>query len=251
MKHFAGFFAEFPGVQLEPLYDTHALVAIQGPKAAHAVGMLLSQEDAAKMAKIPFMSRMYATIDGVPVILSRCGYTGEDGFEICMPIANAPDIVRRMAKLPSVGFAGLGARDSLRLEAALSLYGHDLNDDITLVEAGQGWTVSKRRRQTGGFIGAEKILKQLREGVAKKRIGLVTEGAPVRDGAAVHAKDGKKIGVVTSGGPSPTTGKNIAMAFVDAGFSKLDTELLVNVRNKMQKAVVSRMPFFPHRYPRC
>lgn len=144
MKHFAAHLIEFPGLQLEPLYDTHALVAIQGPKAERTLAALMSPEDAARIRNLKFMTRMNATLGGVSgVIVSRCGYTGEDGFEVCMPIRSANELVRKMTTIPDVAFAGLGARDSLRLEAALTLYGNDLSEDITLSEAGLNWTVCK------------------------------------------------------------------------------------------------------------
>lgn len=144
MKHFAAHVINFPGLQLEPLYDTHALVAIQGPKAERTLASMMGSEDAARIRNLKFMTRMKATLGGVSnVIVSRCGYTGEDGFEVCMPIRAAPELVRKMTTLPDVAFAGLGARDSLRLEAALTLYGNDLSEDITLSEAGLNWTVCK------------------------------------------------------------------------------------------------------------
>lgn len=256
MRHFAAHLADFPGVQLEPLYASHALVAVQGPAAARVVAALLdAPDDRARLARLPFMHRLDpAAFGGVAgVALSRCGYTGEDGFEVSMPVRHAPDLCRRMLAQPGAAWAGLGARDSLRLEAALSLYGHDLDDDTSLVEAGQAWCVTKRRRAEGGFVGADAILRQLREGVARKRVGLVARdggAAPARDGACVHdAADGRVVGKVTSGGPSPTLGKNIAMGMVETkAIPKIGGSLLVDVRGRMVPYVVSKMPFFPHRF---
>jgi len=249
MAHLTSLLSEFPGVQLEPLYKTHTLVAIQGPEAEKAVSQMIRADDQSRLHAQKFMTRQTYTFGGVPgCIVNRSGYTGEDGFEIAMPIKFGPELVDRMSKLKNVSFAGLGARDTLRMEAGLTLYGHDLTEDISLVESSLNWTVSKRRRQEGGFIGADKILRQIREGAPIKRIGFVSAGAPPRQGATIHNKDGRKIGTVESGSPSPTIGKNVAMGFVETAFSKAGTPILVNVRGKMIPTQITKMPFVPHHY---
>lgn len=194
-----------------------------------------------------------------PVLISRGGYTGEDGFEIS--IASAGETVAvTQALLAAAGperlqLAGLGARDSLRLEAGMCLYGHDLDDSTTPVEGGLAWIIPKERRGAdAGYHGADVISRQLvlrskgGAGVERRRVGLVVQGAPAREGAEVVTKDGEKIGKVTSGCPSPTLGINIAMAYVKDGFHKSGTELDVVVRGRNRKATVTKMPFAPTRY---
>jgi len=249
MAHLSALRSEFPGVQLEPLYKTHALVAVQGPEAEKTVAQMIRPEDHSRLRAQKFMTRQNYTLGGVPnCIVSRSGYTGEDGFEIAMPIKFAPELVDRMSQLQNVCFAGLGARDTLRLEAGLTLYGHDLNEDISLVESSLNWTVSKRRRREGGFIGADHILRQIREGAPIKRVGFISGGAPPRQGATIHNMDGRKIGSVESGSPSPTIGKNVAMGFIETEFSKAGTPIMVNVRGRMIPTKITKMPFVPHHY---
>lgn len=151
---------------------------------------------------------------------------------------------------PDVEMAGLGARDSLRLEAGLCLYGSDLDDTTTPVEAGLTWTIPKSRRETGGFLGAERILTQIKDKktIERRRIGLIVQGAPAREGAEILDKEGNVIGKVTSGCPSPCLKKNIAMGYVKSGFHKKGTDLSVKVRNKIQDAVVTKMPFVEAKY---
>ncbi|KAJ3262643.1 hypothetical protein HK103_000172 [Boothiomyces macroporosus] len=225
--------------------DHVSLVAIQGPSAAKVVEGLAKTN----LDKFAFMTAKKLELAGIPCYVSRCGYTGEDGFEISVPHEKVVELTETLLSHPDVELAGLGARDSLRLEAGLCLYGHDLNEEITPVEGALTWTIGQRRRKEGGFLGAEKILPQIKGGVSKRRIGLIVEGAPAREHTEIYA-DGKKIGEITSGCPSPTLKKNIAMGYVQNGFHKSGTELQVKVRNKMQKAVVTKMPFVPANYHR-
>ncbi|KAH3766446.1 glycine cleavage system T protein, mitochondrial [Pelomyxa schiedti] len=249
MKHFKKYLSEFPGVRIENLYDTHAMIAIQGPASEEAMKTLLDKDKAAYLDKMPFMTRMVARVAGCDdCVISRSGYTGEDGFEISVPRKNAIKLGRALCNAPNCGPAGLGSRDTLRLEAALSLYGQDLDDKSTLVEAGLNWVVPKRRRQEGGFLGASVILKQMKEGVAKKRVGLIVDTAPAREHAPVLSVTGKEIGVITSGGPAPTIGKNVALATVPTEYSSIGTKLKVKVRGKAYNATVTKQPFVPHRY---
>lgn len=192
-----------------------------------------------------------------PILLSRGGYTGEDGFEISTPPALTVAFTNHLlstAGKDRLRLAGLGARDSLRLEAGMCLYGHDLDDNTTPVEAGLSWVVHKDRRATGGFHGAETILQQLRPakeggGVERRRVGLLVEGAPAREGAVIVTPDeGSVVGRVTSGCPSPTLGKNIAMGYVKSGMHKAGTEVGVVVRGKRRKAALVKMPFLRTRY---
>ncbi|KAL9586081.1 MAG: hypothetical protein Q9203_003990 [Teloschistes exilis] len=195
--------------------------------------------------------------EAAPVLISRGGYTGEDGFEISIP----PDFTQAFTDflLANAGphklrLAGLGARDSLRLEAGMCLYGHDMNDDITPVEAGLSWIIGKERRVGGGFHGDEVILRELKPlkeggaGPAKRRIGLMVEGAPAREGAKIVDGEGKEVGIVTSGCPSPTLQKNIAMGYVTSGMHKAGTEVGVVVRGKRRKGVIAKMPFVKSKY---
>ncbi|KAI0313134.1 glycine cleavage system T protein [Amylostereum chailletii] len=182
------------------------------------------------------------------VHVARGGYTGEDGFEISIPQEHTVSLTSKLTESPSVQLAGLGARDSLRLEAGMCLYGNDLDESTTPVEAALSWVIGKERREKGGFVGAETVLKQLKEGPPRRRIGLLVEGAPARHGAKIFSKDSEPLGTVTSGIPSPTLGKNIAMGYVRSGAHKKGTELLVEVRGKMRPAVVTPMPFVPAKY---
>ncbi|KAJ3124010.1 hypothetical protein HK098_001441 [Nowakowskiella sp. JEL0407] len=225
------------------IIETHSLIALQGPKAAKVIQELSGVD----LNDFKFMTGRWMDIKGTTVYISRCGYTGEDGFEISIPHSDVSEFCTTLLGFPDVKLAGLGVRDSLRLEAGLCLYGHDLDEETTPIEAALYWTVGKRRREELGFIGAEKALANIKS-PAKRRIGLTIEGAPARENAEIFSISNEKIGLITSGCPSPTLKKNIGMGYVKNGFHKAGTELLVNVRGKMQKAVVTKMPFVPHNY---
>ena len=238
------------------------LIALQGPLSADILQELLADKSI-KLEKLYFGQCLEVTLrlpsgeDSPPVLVSRGGYTGEDGFEISVPPEGTVAVTE--ALLESAGpeklrLAGLGARDSLRLEAGMCLYGHDLDDTTTPVEAGLAWVISKDRRASGGFHGSDIILNQIKPkkeggtGVSRRRVGLIVEGAPAREGAEIVAEDGTVIGNVTSGCPSPTLGKNIAMGYVKSGMHKAGTKLGVVVRGKKRNAEVVKMPFVQSRY---
>ncbi|KJE89368.1 glycine cleavage system protein T [Capsaspora owczarzaki ATCC 30864] len=225
-----------------------ALLALQGPKAAAALQALVPSKD---LSKLPFMHGVDGvTVDGVANCrVTRCGYTGEDGFEISIPNQHAVQIAEKLLTNPAVKLAGLGPRDSLRTEAGLCLYGNDIDETTTPVEAALKWTIAKRRREQGGFLGDKVILQQLKDGVSRTRIGLVADVGPAaRQHSKILTADGEVIGEVTSGCPSPSAQKNVAIGYVPPAFSKNGTALQVEVRGKKYPAVVSKMPFVPTRY---
>jgi aminomethyltransferase len=227
-----------------------ALLALQGPKAAAVMARLLP--DAATML---FMDAKAVTLLDAPCFISRSGYTGEDGFEISAPNHKAEEFARWLLAQPEVAFIGLGARDSLRLEAGLCLYGHDMDATITPVEASLTWALSKVRRaneaRAGGYLGAEVIQRQLAEGVSKKRVGLqITEKMPVREGAKIIDAEGKEIGYVTSGGFGPSVNVPISMGYVSTHYAAPGTQLRAIVRDKPVALEVVKTPFFPQRYCR-
>ncbi|CAG8499811.1 19735_t:CDS:2, partial [Racocetra persica] len=224
--------------------DDRALLALQGPLAAEILQKLCDKD----LTDFKFMTSRFLHIKTIESHVSRSGYTGEDGFEISVPVLSSQRLAKLILGYPSVHFAGLGARDSLRLEAGLCLYGHDLDDSTTPVEAGLAWTIGKRRRVEGGFLGADRILAQLKDGVTRRRVGLIVEGAPARENSEIYNSSDELIGKLTSGGPSPTLNKNIAMAYVKSGYHKSGTLLKVKVRNKLQDAKVVKMPFVPSKY---
>lgn len=233
--------------------DEHGLLALQGPEAAAALGRLGTVPAFPGMPALADLSFMEAgpfLWGDVPLGISRSGYTGEDGFEISVRGEDVAALADALCAMPEVKPIGLGARDSLRLEAGLPLYGHDLNPEIEPVEAGLAFAVSKRRRAEGGFPGAERILGVLANGPARKRVGLAIEGRmAAREGAAVLVGD-ENVGVVTSGGFSPTLERPIAMAFVSATHAAPGTAVSIEVRGKRLTATVVPMPFVPHRYHR-
>lgn len=233
-----------PAVSLVHRTDL-ALLALQGPKAVDALSRL-----AGEVSTLVFMRAGAFRIEGIDVWVSRSGYTGEDGFEISVAADHAETIARALLAQPEVKPIGLGARDSLRLEAGLPLYGHDLSTASTPIEADLAFAISKRRKMEGGFPGAERVLGQLLNGAAVKRIGLRVEGKlPAREGAEIFAGD-TKVGVVTSGGFAPTVGAPIAMGYVSAGHAADGTALEIDVRGRRIAAVAAPMPFVPHRYVR-
>ncbi len=238
------------GVELE-LLDDRALVAIQGPTAAQAVARI-----APEVNELVFMDSRQMKIDGVDCFVSRSGYTGEDGYEISIPSAEADRLCRLFLEQPEIEAIGLGARDSLRLESGLCLYGHDLDQSTTPLEGSLIWAISKCRRadgeRAGGFPGAEKVLDQIaNKNWERKRVGLLGEGrAPVREGTELFDADGNKVGVVTSGTYGPTVEKPVAMGYVETAFSPLETVVYADVRGKKLPMTVSRMPFIEQRYYR-
>ena len=224
--------------------DDHALLALQGPNAATALGRVMRGVP----DELVFMQSMEYKFGEWPLRITRAGYTGEDGFEISVPAEFAESLADRLMAEIEVRPAGLGARDSLRLEAGLPLYGHDLTAEIDPVSADLSFALSKKRREAGGYKGHATIANALKDGPASHRVGLVLEGRlPAREGAEVLAGDAK-VGAVTSGGFSPTLGHPIAMAYVDAAHTEIGTELEVAVRNKRLPARVAPMPFVPHKY---
>jgi len=237
------------GCELEELTG-RALLALQGPAAAAVMARL-----APAATGLVFMTGAAVEIDGTPCFVTRSGYTGEDGFEISAPAERAEALARRLLAEDAVAPVGLGARDSLRLEAGLCLYGHDIDTQTTPVEAGLTWALSKARRaegaRPGGYPGAETILRQLAEGVRRRRVGLRPAGrVPVRDGAPLLDESGRAVGRVTSGGFGPSVGGPVAMGYVETALAKPGTRLVATVRDKPQEIEVVRLPFVAPNYHR-
>ncbi|KAF6313013.1 hypothetical protein mRhiFer1_008552 [Rhinolophus ferrumequinum] len=223
----------------------NALLALQGPTAAQ----VLQDGVADDLRKLPFMTSAVMEVFGVSGCrVTRCGYTGEDGVEISVPAAEAVRLAKALLENPEVKLAGLAARDSLRLEAGLCLYGNDIDEHTTPVEGSLSWTLGKRRRAAMDFPGAAVIIPQLKGKVQRRRVGLMCEGAPMRAHSPILSTEGTVIGTVTSGCPSPCLKKNVAMGYVPSEYSRPGTRLLVEVRRKQQTAVVSKMPFVPTNY---
>jgi aminomethyltransferase len=227
--------------------DGRALLALQGPKAAQCLARLVPD-----CASMTFMSAIETTWDGTGVIVSRCGYTGEDGFEVSIEDSRAEHLARALLAMEEVAPIGLGARDSLRLEAGLCLYGHDIDQTTTPVEADLVWSISKRRREEGGFVGDAVVQRQIAEGPERLRVGIVPEGrAPAREGTEVLAKDGTVIGTVTSGGFGPSFDGPVAMGYVRADHAGAGTAVDLMVRGTPRAARIAAMPFVPQRYHRA
>ena len=235
------------------LLDEHALLALQGPKAAEVlarIGIAALIDGSPLPWELGFMQAGAYLWGGVPLDISRSGYTGEDGFEISLAEDRAAALGDALCAEPEVKPIGLGARDSLRLEAGLPLYGHDLTEATDPVSAGLGFAISKRRRAEGGFPGAERIVQLLADGTRSMRVGLALEGRlAAREGAKV-IHENREVGCVTSGGFSPSLGHPIAMAYVDAACAAPGTMLELDNRGRRLAATVVPMPFVPHRYHR-
>ena len=225
--------------------DDGALLALQGPEAAAVMAALVPGA-----ADLGFMHYNSFEWQGARLMISRSGYTGEDGFEILCPPSHAAQLWDALLADERVKPIGLGARDSLRLEAGLPLYGHDLDETVSPTEAGLGFAVSKRRREARDFPGADRILKEHGGELSRLRVGLFVEGAPAREGAEITDGAGNVIGKVTSGGFSPTLSRAIALGFVPPEHAKPGTQLQVSVRGRSQPATVAELPFVPHRYVR-
>ncbi|XP_066207098.1 aminomethyltransferase, mitochondrial isoform X1 [Saccopteryx leptura] len=223
----------------------NALLALQGPAAAQVLQAGVADD----LRKLPFMTSAVMEVFGVSGCrVTRCGYTGEDGVEISVPVTGVVHLATALLENPEVKLAGLAARDSLRLEAGLCLYGNDIDEHTTPVEGSLSWTLGKRRRAAGDFPGAAVITPQLEGKVQRRRVGLMCEGAPMRAHSRILSMEGTMIGTVTSGCPSPCLKKNVAMGYVPSEYSQPGTPLLVEVRRKQQMAVVSKMPFVPTNY---
>ncbi|OHC76100.1 MAG: glycine cleavage system protein T [Rhodospirillales bacterium RIFCSPLOWO2_12_FULL_58_28] len=224
--------------------EDRGLLALQGPDAADVMGRL-----APACRHLLFMTAESLKVAGVPCLVSRTGYTGEDGYEISVPAEEAEHLARLLLDEPEVKLIGLGARDSLRLEAGLCLYGSDINETTTPVEAGLTWTISKRRRAEGGFPGAGVIIRQINEGVGRRRVGIRLEGKiPARAHALITDRTGAVIGEVTSGGYGPSVGGPIAMGYVGGECAEPGTEVNLMVRDRPLPGRVEKLPFVEHRY---
>jgi len=230
--------------------DDRALLALQGPASCEIMRALFGDV----IAALPFMALAAVKCAGVECTVSRSGYTGEDGFEISVPSTHAEMLAKQLLAQPAVKWAGLGARDSLRLEAGLCLYGHELSEDISPIAAGLGWTISKARREgqkAGKFTDAGIILPQLKNGTITKRVGLAVQSKiPVREGAIVCDTQGNEVGKVTSGIFSPTLNQPVAMGYIDSCVASNGTILRTMVRSNAIDLVVTRLPFVAHRYVR-
>ena len=239
--------AHLPAGVAPRIADTLALVAVQGPKAVASVAA-----HAPALADLAFMSSLDLPIGGIWAHASRTGYTGEDGLEISVKAADAGALVDLLLKDPTIRPIGLGARDSLRLEAGLCLYGHDIDTTTSPIEAGLAWSIQKRRRLEGGFPGAARVQRELAEGPSRLRVGLLPEGrAPAREGTAiVDPATGSTVGSVTSGGFGPTLGGPLAMGYVPKALSAPGTVVHLMVRGKALPARVVALPFVPNRYVR-
>ena len=226
------------------LHDDKALIALQGPQAVAALA-----RHASMVEKLEFMHAAAMKIAGADAVVTRSGYTGEDGFEISVYAEAAIDVWDTLLAEPEVLPAGLGARDSLRLEAGLCLYGHDIDETTSPVEAGLLSSIGRRRRQEGGFPGEQRILDEIANGAKRRRVGIIPEGrAPARENTEILSAVGEPVGIVTSGGFGPSTGGPVAMGYVDAVHAKTGTSLGLLVRGKTIPASVVKLPFAAHRY---
>jgi aminomethyltransferase len=235
------------GVAVLAPQPERALLALQGPAAETALARLSPGIEA-----LTFMKAVRADVAGVPAIVSRTGYTGEDGFEISIAAKDAEAVARALLKEPEVLPVGLGARDSLRLEAGLCLYGHDMDETTDPVQANLVWAIGKRRKLDKDFPAAGKIMDEILGGTAKKRVGIRPEGrAPARDGSEIADKSGRVIGRITSGGFGPSLNAPVAMGYVETAFAADGTQIDLLVRGKALAARVAPMPFVPHGYKRA
>ncbi len=227
--------------------DDRALIAIQGPEAEAVVAGILPDA-------VPLTFMTFRQIRDTPfgdIVATRCGYTGEDGFEILVPAEHGEAFANRLLEDSRVKPIGLGARDSLRLEGGMCLYGHDIDISKTPVAASLSWMISKARCERGDFPGADRILRELKEGVPSKRVGIRPLGrAPAREGTEIQNVDGETIGVVTSGGFGPTVNGPVAQGYVDTTYAKAGTPLKLIVRGKTLEAEVATLPFVPAKYKR-
>jgi len=226
--------------------DENALVALQGPKAKEAIKII-----APEAANLGFMNFDKFTTKWGEVTISRSGYTGEDGFEILLGKDFCLEAINELLANEDVKAIGLGARDSLRLEAGLCLYGHDLDNSISPIEADLKWTIQKCRRERADFKASERILAELANGPSRKRVGIeFLDKAPAREGVEIQDQDGNKIGIITSGGFGPSLGGPLAMAYVDSKFAEIGTPVNLMVRGVARPAKICGMPFVPHNYYR-
>jgi aminomethyltransferase len=233
-----------PGVTLVRI-DDRSLLALQGPKAEDVLS-----RHSPHAAAMPFMSAAVTQFDGMDVHLARSGYTGEDGYELSIPTRYVAAVYDALLNDPEVKAVGLGARDSLRLEAGLCLYGHDIDETTSPVEADLVWSIGKRRRTDGGYPGAGRIIGELKQGPRRRRVGIRPEGpAPAREGTAITSA-GRPVGAITSGGFGPTVSGPIAMGYVDSACAAPGTPLELMVRGRPLAAAVAKLPFVAHRYKR-
>jgi aminomethyltransferase len=240
------------GVELTERLDV-ALIALQGPKAAMVVAELAQPAAGGgdPLADMVFLDNRALTVAGIDVLAARSGYTGEDGFELAVAAADAPHLARALLDHDLVAPIGLGARDTLRLEAGLCLYGNDLTEDTSPVEADLVWSMPKRRRQAGDFPGGDRIKSELANGPSRKRVGIQPEGKrPVRDGTLLSTADGSPAGYVSSGGFGPSVERPVAMGYVAPGLTDIGTPLVADVRGTDVACAVAELPFSPHRYHR-
>ena len=221
-----------------------AQLAVQGPKSCEVLSLLFRD-----IAELKFMQRREFRLDDIVCDISRSGYTGEDGFELVVPASSAVRIAEQLLEDDRVLPCGLGARDSLRLEAGLCLYGHELDEGTTPVEAGLAWTIQERRRSEASFAGADTILGQLSSGPERLRVGVsALTKRPIREGAKLRSEENNQVGIITSGGYGPTCKQPVAMGYVDARHAKTGTLLVADVRGKDVPCQVTKLPFVPHRY---
>ena len=228
------------------IMEDKALIALQGPCAELALSEL-----APAAADLAFMQGAAMEVDGIGCQVSRSGYTGEDGYEISVPVANAEALARTLLASEHVEAIGLGARDSLRLEAGLCLYGHDIDETTSPIEGNLKWAVPKRRREEGGFPGVDRVLGELANGTSRVRVGIRPDGrAPARQGTEVADTDGNIVGAITSGGFGPSVGGPVAMGYVPPALSEPGTEISLMVRGKALPAHVAELPFVTKSYVR-
>ena len=226
------------------LIDDRALIAIQGPKSSNILKEFFNEID-----NMPFMTGDWFTYENEQFFVSRCGYTGEDGYEVSIKDRYAEEFIGKLLKFEDVKLAGLGARNSLRMEAGLCLYGNDISTLTSPVEAGLTWSIPKERIENGGFIGHENIKKDLIDGVEKKLVGIKPLGKlPAREGTQILSKNGKIIGEITSGGYSPSLQAPIAMGYINAEILQKNSEILLNVRGNSLPAEIVSLPFVEHKY---
>jgi aminomethyltransferase len=245
-RDFAHLASHLPAqVSLQPVPE-RALLALQGPGAARVMARLSTEA-----ADLRFMGAAHARVGGLECLVSRSGYTGEDGFELSIASAQATDLAKLLLAQEGVQPIGLGARDSLRLEAGLCLWGHDIDESVSPVEAGLQWSIPKRRRLGGGFPGAKRIADELAAGPARRRVGIRPQGRqPAREGSEMRSPAGDPIGVVTSGGFGPSVGAPVAMGLVQSAHAEVGMAVELIVRGKALPASIAPLPFVAHRYAR-